>query len=77
MQKHRKIVVKPCDKDAGVIILYFEEYMRACKEHLESEKVDTDGNATKYYVVVNEQILEQAKKKILNVIEEGDNYIKI
>ena len=38
--------------------------------------MNTDGNATKYYVEVNEQILEQAKKKILNAIEEGlDNII--
>ena len=58
------------------ILLDFEEYMRSCKEHLESEKVDTNGNATRYYVEVNEHILEQAKKKILNVIEEGlDNRI--
>ena len=58
------------------ILLDFEEYMRSCKEHLESEKVDTNGNATRYYVEVNKHILEQAKKKILNVIEEGlDNRI--
>ena len=76
LQKNRKIVIKPCDKGAGVIILDFEEYMRSCKEHLESEKVDSDGNTTKYYVEVNEQIVEMAKKKILNVIEEGlDNRI--
>ena len=66
----------PCDKGARVIILDFEEYMRACNEHLEWEKVNTDGNATRYYFEVNEEILEQAKNKILNVIEEGlDNRI--
>ena len=37
LQKERKIVVKPCDKGAGIIILDFTEYLRACMEHLEAK----------------------------------------
>ena len=37
LQKERKIVIRACDKGAGVIILDFEEYLRACYTHLTSE----------------------------------------
>ena len=26
LQRERKIVVKPCDKGAGIILMYFEDY---------------------------------------------------
>ena len=35
-QRDRQIVIKPCDQVAGTIILDFDEYMRACMEHLEA-----------------------------------------
>ena len=35
-QRDRQIVIKPYDKVAGTIILDFNEYMRACMEHLEA-----------------------------------------
>ena len=28
LQKERQIVIKPCDKGAGIIVLDFSEYMR-------------------------------------------------
>ena len=34
LQKEQKIIIKPCDKGVGIIILDFEEYMRACHKHL-------------------------------------------
>ena len=37
LQKDRKIIIKQCDKGAGLIILDFEKYMKACHDHLESE----------------------------------------
>ena len=33
LQKERQIVIKPCDKGAGIIVLDFSEYMRACLEN--------------------------------------------
>ena len=34
LQKERQIVIKACDKGAGIIILDFDEYLRACYKHL-------------------------------------------
>ena len=39
MQKQQVITIKPCDKGAGIIILDFTEYIRACEEHLSGEQV--------------------------------------
>ena len=37
LQKNRIITIKPCDKGAGMKILDFPEYMRACYEQLMSD----------------------------------------
>ena len=34
LQKDRKIVIRECDKGAGVMILNFQDYLKACYEHL-------------------------------------------
>ena len=34
LQKEKNITIKPCDKGAGIIILDFHEYIRACNTHL-------------------------------------------
>ena len=73
LQKDRKIVIKPCDKGAGIIILNFEEYITACKTHLDSEQIDENGIPSKYYEEVNKKVLKEVKKKILNLLEEGIN----
>ena len=36
LQKNKIIVIKPCDKGAGIIILDYPVYMRACYQHLSS-----------------------------------------
>ena len=41
--KDRKIVTKSCEKGAGIILLDFEEYMRACNAHLTSQQMDGNG----------------------------------
>lgn len=48
LQKERKIVIKPCDKGAGIIILDFDEYIRACLAHLEAET----ATGEKHYIEV-------------------------
>ena len=35
LQKERKIVIKQCDKGAGIIILNYDDYIKSCNEHLE------------------------------------------
>ena len=72
MQKERQITIKPCDKGAGIIILNFTDYTKACYEHSESKQ-----NETLYYSKVGDAKLEDAKKAIQHLIEEGlgNNYL--
>ena len=76
LQKDKTIVIKPCDKGAGIIILDYPVYMRACYQHLTSEKVIGDGETKQYYLKVNDIELEMSKTKIRNLVQEGlDNEI--
>ena len=61
LQKDKIVVIKPCDKRAGMIILDYVAYMRACYEHLLSEKIMEDGESKPYYLRVNEIELESTK----------------
>ena len=73
LQKERIITIKPCDKGAGIIILDFQEYLRACNSHLTSVQSYPDGSSKQYYIKVNESMIEVAKLKITHIIEEGFN----
>ena len=44
LQRDRVITIKACDKGTGVIILDFNEYMRACYLHLSSQQLQPDGS---------------------------------
>ena len=67
LQKDRKIVIKACDKGAGIIILNYDTYMKACYEHLLSKTEDD----IPYYSKVDDLAVERAKMKIREVLEEG------
>ena len=67
LQKDRKIVIKACDKGAGIIILNYNTYMKACYEHLLSKTEDD----IPYYSKVDDLAVERAKLKIREVLEEG------
>ena len=71
LQKTKVIVIKPCDKGAGIIILDYPMYMRACYEHLMSDKIMDDGVSKQYYSRVDEMELERTKSKIRNLVQEG------
>ena len=73
LQRERKIVIKACDKGAGVIILNFEDYMKTCYKHLTSKQRDNNP----YYTEVDDIALDQAKKDIKDVLDEAieDNII--
>ena len=75
LQKERKIVIKQCDKGAGVIILDHAEYLRSCYNHL-SMTQSISGETENYYENVDENIFLQAKEKIKEVLDEAfDNEI--
>ena len=69
--KARKIVIKACDKGAGIMILDFEEYLRACYEHLNSTQEDENGEEHPYYLKVDAFEIVRTKRVIRNVLEEG------
>ena len=41
LQRERVIIIKPCDKGAGILILDFNVYLKACYEHLLAQLSDT------------------------------------
>lgn len=67
LQRERIIVIKACDKGAGIIILDFDDYLKACYEHLTS----TLPEGEPYYSLVNETAVQEAKLKVKKIIEEG------
>ena len=67
LQKERQITVKKCDKGAGIIVLDFEEYMKASREHLNSETPAGE----KCYEKVDERRLLEASSKVNAAVEEG------
>ena len=67
LQRERQIIIKPCDKGTGIIILPFDEYLRSCYEHLMSEQ--SPGNP--YYSPVDNLALEKLKVDLTNVIEDA------
>ena len=59
-----------------MMILDYPVYMRACYEHLMSEKILNGGESKKYYHRVDGIELEYTKTKIRNLVQEGlDNDI--
>ena len=64
-------MIKPCDKGAGVIILDYPVYMKACYEHLTSEKTIGNGETKQYYVKVDKIELQKTQIKVRNLLQEG------
>ena len=66
-KKKKIIVIKACDKGAGVIILNDDEYMRACYSHLTSYQTEN----IPYYIQVDDLEIERTKSKISNALKEA------
>ena len=76
MQKECKIIIKRCDKGAGIIVLDYEEYMNACYVHLNARLTMKDGSTKEYYTKMGKGSLEEASTKLKLVLEEAlDNKI--
>ena len=74
--KEKQIIIKPCDKGAGIIILDFDKYMEACNKHLTSLQGNEEGEDKPFYIKVDETKLNEAKAKLTNIIQEAfDNRI--
>ena len=73
LQKERIITIKACDKGGGIIILDFDEYLRACYMHLTPKQTQADGTQQARYELLNAFAIENAKKEIKNLIDECVN----
>ena len=72
LQRERIITIKACDKGAGLIILDFNTYMRACYDHLLSKQPNQTGpEPQSYYKKQDEFALERAKKYINATLKEA------
>ena len=49
LERERKIVIKQCEKGAGIMVMGFEDYMKAATEHLKEEMEGKNGNNKPYY----------------------------
>ena len=76
LQREKKIVIKKCDKGAGVIILDFDDYMKAAQKHLSATNETENGEQIPFYTKVQPEAVEEVANKIDNIIKEAvDNYI--
>ena len=64
MQRTGQIVMKPCDKGAGIMILNHKYYVTACMDHLNSEQKNHDGTYSRSYEKVEQSKLLEIKDKI-------------
>ena len=68
LQKERTIVIKACDKGSGIIILDFDQYLKACYDHLLSKQEGTNLN---YYEEVQPIEIEISKEEIRSALKEA------
>ena len=59
-QRESTIVIKPCDKGAGISICNYNDYKNSCEQHLASV---TETNQPKYREVTSD-LLDSAKTQI-------------
>ena len=73
LQRERQIIIKAADKGAGIVIVNFKDYMKSCYNHLSSTLPNQSSEEAPktYYAPVNEFALEEAKTKILGVLDES------
>jgi hypothetical protein len=64
LQKTRIIVIKPCDKGAGIIICNYKDYVNSCESDLGSKSPKGEP----HYSKIAKQDLEMAKSKITNTL---------
>ena len=71
LQRDRLIVIKPCDKGAGIIVLDYEDYEASCLDHLNSLQTLPDGSQKLFYDLIDEKTFLRAKKSILELVNVG------
>jgi hypothetical protein len=64
LQKARQIVIKPCDKGAGIIICNYSDYVNSCEKDLNSRSPKNEP----HYSKITKKDLETAKSKITDTL---------
>ena len=64
LQKNKTIVIKQCDKGAGLIIMNHSDYVKAAEKHLDESLKDEDGNIKPLYKKVNVNHFNGANVKL-------------
>jgi excinuclease UvrABC helicase subunit UvrB len=67
LQRKCKIVIKPCDKGAGIIIMDYDKYIISCQKELTRET----KNGKNYYNKISNNLLQQAKKDIDDTLKKA------
>ena len=63
------IVIKPCDKEAGIIIVDHDKYVKSCQKELES----TTKTGANYFKKITPSVLTQAKQEIDDTLNQALN----
>jgi hypothetical protein len=69
LQRKQQIVIKPCDKGAGIIICNYSDYVTSCEKDLNSTSANLEPNYTK----ITAKDLDAAKSKIKNTLNSALN----
>ena len=64
LQKTRQIVIKPCDKGAGIIICNYDDYVSSCKKDLKEKSPNNEPTYSK----ITEKDLNTAKSQITDTL---------
>ena len=59
LQKEKKIIIKRCDKGAGIIVLDYDDYMEASHRHLNSVQKLPNHEEEPFYTKVNPNFAEK------------------
>ena len=73
LQKSCQIILKPCDKGAGIIICNYDDYVASCESHLD-EKL---GDNTPYYKQIGRAAVQDIKSEIKTTIKAALNKSEI
>ena len=60
LQRNCIIVIKPCDKGAGIIVCDYAKYIASCEKELNS----TTKNGEHYYTTISQKDFDKAKSDI-------------
>ena len=71
LQRESIIIIKPCNKGAGTIILDFTMYMQACNEHLFDKQIGESSETKDYYLKVVDYEIKRSMNQIRTNSQEG------